>query len=174
MQQDFSRLMERYRKSQKLSYRAFSERLFEMTDVSIDASGLQRIEAGTREPRLSEAIAIAQALGTDLGLMIESDQARSREILGQIVIGLQSVVESIDSLRYSQEDVAGILESINDPEFKESIVNALEIDNFFDVAARLFEIEQTASSILSKVRHPSRAGITWAKPYETGSYEPAP
>ena len=41
-------------------------RLEDEFDIKLDTSGITRIEAGRREPRLSEALAIAQILGLDL------------------------------------------------------------------------------------------------------------
>jgi transcriptional regulator with XRE-family HTH domain len=49
-----------------ISQRRLSELLVEKTGVRLDPSAVTRIETGQREPKLSEALAIAQVLGTDI------------------------------------------------------------------------------------------------------------
>ncbi|WAC65753.1 helix-turn-helix transcriptional regulator [Agrococcus sp. SL85] len=52
-----------------LSQRALAARLVD-DGLQIDASGLSRLESGGRTPRLDEAVALANALGTQLSSML--------------------------------------------------------------------------------------------------------
>ncbi|WP_045821461.1 helix-turn-helix domain-containing protein [Williamsia herbipolensis] len=68
----FGSTMRRRRLDAGLSQRALSQRLIEL-GVTIDQAAITRMESGQREPRLSEAIAIAEFLQFDL-MQVELDQ----------------------------------------------------------------------------------------------------
>lgn len=68
----FGATMRRRRQDAGLSQRALAQRLIEL-GVTIDQATITRMESGQREPRLSEAVAIAEFLQFDL-LQVELDQ----------------------------------------------------------------------------------------------------
>ena len=68
----FAASMRHGRQALGLSQRALSQKLTEL-GVSIDQAGITRMESGQREPRLSEAVVIAEYLQFDI-LQVEIDQ----------------------------------------------------------------------------------------------------
>lgn len=70
--ESFGATMRRRRQDAGLSQRALAQRLIEL-GVTIDQAAITRMESGQREPRLSEAVAIAEFLQFDL-LQVELDQ----------------------------------------------------------------------------------------------------
>lgn len=68
------------RKAQGISQRALAERLAEV-GLTIDASAITRLEKGSRAIRLGEALAIAEALSTDLEELLGPDPKRRMEML---------------------------------------------------------------------------------------------
>jgi transcriptional regulator with XRE-family HTH domain len=63
-QTEFATLVKEARRDRGLSLRELADVLAQ-TGVKIDSSGLNRIEQGSREPRLSEARALTNVLGLD-------------------------------------------------------------------------------------------------------------
>lgn len=70
--ENFAATMKRQRQSTELSQRALAQKLTEL-GVTIDQATIARMESGQREPRLSEAVVIAEFLRFDL-LQVELDQ----------------------------------------------------------------------------------------------------
>lgn len=99
MQHEFGSTLERLRKQRKLSFRGMSEALEESAGVSIDASGIQRIETGAREPRLYEAIAIANLFGTTVQSMAQPTKTT------QSVAELRGLLERYERARTSIEEL---------------------------------------------------------------------
>ncbi len=69
--QSFAAAMRAGRQALGLSQRALSQKLTEL-GVSIDQAGITRMESGQREPRLSEAVVIAEYLQFDV-LQVDHD-----------------------------------------------------------------------------------------------------
>ncbi|WP_028463390.1 helix-turn-helix transcriptional regulator [Nocardia sp. 348MFTsu5.1] len=69
--QTFPAAMRRGRQALGLSQRALSQKLTEL-GVTIDQAGITRMESGQREPRLSEAVVIAEYLQFDV-LQVDHD-----------------------------------------------------------------------------------------------------
>jgi len=84
--ESFGATMRRRRQDAGLSQRALAQRLIEL-GVTIDQATITRMESGQREPRLSEAVAIAEFLQFDL-LQVELDQPNV-SFSGAMQIGTQ-------------------------------------------------------------------------------------
>ena len=63
---NFGSQMKTARAKKAITQAALEARLQDEFDIGLDTSGITRIEAGQREPRLSEVIAIAAILGLEL------------------------------------------------------------------------------------------------------------
>lgn len=89
------------RASLGLSQRALAAQLA-ADGLQIDASGLSRLESGTRTPRLDEAVALANALGEHLGSMVSSG----------ISLGAQ-VKRGVERLESMREQLIDLMEEYN-------------------------------------------------------------
>ena len=78
-------------------------RLEDEFDIRLDTSGITRIEAGRREPRLSEALAIAEILGMEL--------SASRPAPSDLNPYMQNVIERMHE---SRERLLGVLEAVDE------------------------------------------------------------
>jgi hypothetical protein len=84
-----------------MTQQQLSERLRDETGVSLDTSAITRIEAGQREPRLGEALAIAKVMGFGLNNLVPradldfylSDVER---LMGESRAALIRMVKSVD------------------------------------------------------------------------------
>ncbi|GAB07876.1 helix-turn-helix domain-containing protein [Gordonia amarae] len=126
MQQDrFGPALRRLREDRGLTQRAFSEQLENRTGVRIDASGIHRIETGKREPRLGEAIAIAETIAVTLDELVtqhERPQAEALHAFTQTwtaaVDELNSLIDKLDTaqrqLRMSPEDLSHLADAPDD------------------------------------------------------------
>ncbi|WP_156745325.1 helix-turn-helix transcriptional regulator [Mycobacterium sp. 1165178.9] len=90
-----------------LTQQQLAHRLEAEADVSLDTSGITRIEAGQREPRLSEALALARVLKFDLDDLtpradldfyltdVKRLMAESRAALVKMLRSVESVVDLV-------------------------------------------------------------------------------
>lgn len=164
MQHDFGKAVEQRRRAIGWSYRGFSDALRERTGLVIDGSGLKRIEAGEREPRLVEALAIAQALGTRLSELTEvSAWDRSAalgefaEVVSRTAESVAAAVEHLDvarrGLRVDQGDLAALAQDVEEgkevdlgPDLTRSI---LASDNALGALSSLVDARQSLRFALS-------------------------
>lgn len=80
-----------------------AKRIEDEFEIKLDTSGITRIEAGQREPRLSEALAIAEILGLEL-----ADAGPSESQLEPLLRNLT------DQLYSSREQLLAVLETVDE------------------------------------------------------------
>lgn len=116
VQHTFGSAVEKHRKRLGLTFRAFSEAIHEATGVSIDSGGLNRIESGQREPRLSEALAIAQTLGVSLGELTGTRDSNVWYLVERMKMDLGRVLVEIENFNNSYYDLGDVLEGYSEDE----------------------------------------------------------
>lgn len=109
----FGRAVQTYRGWLQLSQRGLADRLNE-AGVSLDASALSRLEQGKRSVRLSEALAIAEALETDISALLDISpdprqkftamRRRANEAMRASAIPLSEMLEAfLESMEFADE-----------------------------------------------------------------------
>lgn len=91
MQQKFSQLVRDARTNRGLSQRALAD-LLSRQGLSIDASGINRIELGSREPRLNEIRQLVSVLGLDRESVLSPDP--DAETLGNQAAAREHLLEA--------------------------------------------------------------------------------
>lgn len=102
---NFGNELARRRVDRGLSYRGLADLIAERTGVKVDHTGLKRMESGAREPRLDEALAIAEVLDSTVEAMADVRLAPVEEIVREVnslrnqidesAIGMSMTVDAI-------------------------------------------------------------------------------
>lgn len=144
------------RKSQNLTFRALSDLIKDETGVQIDASGLKRIETGAREPRLNEALAIAQALSVGLDYLVASGELRARYLAAQMVSALDALDVDLELLQETLAEGRSFVAEIEDSRLHAWAADLLNLDEFEAVVTQFEALQVDWSKLSSRLRHPSR------------------
>ncbi|WP_188535191.1 helix-turn-helix domain-containing protein [Kocuria dechangensis] len=112
-----------YREAQEVSQRDLARRVTAL-GASVDASGISRIEKGTRTVKLFEAVALAEALDVPLDYLIHGQSARAE--LNTIRNELSRYLKEFHSSVFRVATTAGDIEDMlaTDPELLASLASS--------------------------------------------------
>lgn len=155
MQHTFGSAVEKHRKRLGLTFRAFSEAILEVTGETIDSSGLNRIESGQREPRLSEALAIARTLGVPLEALTGVVGGNVWFVAERMKTDLARLIAEIQNFGEAYADLGDIIERAT-PEDREQLERITKYDDLGDFDAAILDAAATGEKLLHFLRFPSK------------------
>ncbi len=122
-QKAFREAVVEYRKARGLTQRDLADRLTR-SGIAMPQSTLAKVERGSREPKLDEAVAIARLLGFSLDDELDTDEGAEALAVQSVNIHSFTAREALENLTRSYIDLIETIESVRGVSVGEAVDEA--------------------------------------------------
>lgn len=137
--------------------------------IKLDTSGITRMEAGQREPRLSEALAIAAVLGLDLSDLAPGERDLNQQ-LGDIADLMSRTRENVAALLQVADQIVGYAEENPDALSGRKLGDLIGqvVDNCRLEVKTPTQLTPKAASTADKIKRQLLSAVIARQPTESG------